>query len=81
MNVMFKGTMTKWPVQKLAQRTTQKLLQHFDATDISKTYTFVFFGIFKNRQIFTKLYIQNQQFVLKGISLIYVCFIFRTNNR
>ena len=26
--VMFKGTMTKWPVQKLAQGTTQKLLQH-----------------------------------------------------
>ena len=25
---MFKGTMTKWPVQKLAQGTTQKLLQH-----------------------------------------------------
>ena len=24
---MFKGTMTKWPVQKLAQGTTQKLLQ------------------------------------------------------
>ena len=32
--VMFKGTMTKWPVQKLAQGTTQKLLQHHDATDI-----------------------------------------------
>jgi len=31
---MFKGTMTKWPVQKLAQGTTQKLLQHHDATDI-----------------------------------------------
>jgi len=26
--------MTKWPVQKLAQGTTQKLLQHHDATDI-----------------------------------------------
>ena len=25
---MFKGTMTKWPVQKLTQGTTQKLLQH-----------------------------------------------------
>jgi len=24
--------MTKWPVQKLAQGTTQKLLQHHDAT-------------------------------------------------
>ena len=32
--VMFKGTMTKRPVQKLAQGTTQKLLQHHDATDI-----------------------------------------------
>jgi len=32
--VMFKGTMTKWPVQKLAQGTTKKLLQHHDATDI-----------------------------------------------
>ena len=31
---MFEGTMTKWPVQKLAQGTTQKLLQHHDATDI-----------------------------------------------
>ena len=26
--------MTKWPIQKLAQGTTQKLLQHHDATDI-----------------------------------------------
>jgi len=25
---------TKWPVQKLTQGTTQKLLQHHDATDI-----------------------------------------------
>ena len=33
-HVMFKGTMTKWPVQKLTQGTTQKLLQHYDATDI-----------------------------------------------
>jgi len=32
--VMFKGTITKWPVQKLAQGTTQKLLQYHDATDI-----------------------------------------------
>ena len=32
--VMFKGTMTKWPVQKLTQGTTQKLLQHHDVTDI-----------------------------------------------
>jgi len=33
-HVMFKGIMTKWSVQKLAQETTQKLLQHHDATDI-----------------------------------------------
>ena len=32
--VMFKGTMTKWPVQKQTQGTTQKLLQHHHATDI-----------------------------------------------
>jgi len=31
---MFKGTMTKWPVQKLTQGRAQKLLQHHDATDI-----------------------------------------------
>ena len=35
---MFKGTMTKWPVQKLAQGTTQKHLQHHDATDIYQPY-------------------------------------------
>jgi len=39
---MFKGTMTKWPVQKLTQGTTQKLLQHHDATDIWKTYFLCF---------------------------------------
>jgi len=33
-HVIFKGTMTKWPVQKLARGTKQKLLQHHDATDI-----------------------------------------------
>jgi len=43
---MFKGTITKWPVQKLTQGTTQKLLQHHDATDIKKTYIFVIFGFF-----------------------------------
>ena len=32
--VKFKGTMTKWPVHKLTHRTTQKHLQHHDATDI-----------------------------------------------
>jgi len=31
---MLKSTRTKWPVQKLTQVTTQKLLQHHDATDI-----------------------------------------------
>jgi len=31
---MFKGTMTKLPVQKPTQGTTQKLLQNHDATDI-----------------------------------------------
>jgi len=31
---MFKGILTKWPVQKLRQGMTQKLLQHNDATDI-----------------------------------------------
>jgi len=25
---MFKGTMTKWPVQKLTHKTTQKHVQH-----------------------------------------------------
>jgi len=39
---MFKGTMTKWPVQKLTQGTTQKLLQDHDATDIQKTIFCVF---------------------------------------
>ena len=33
---MFKGTMTKWPVQKLAQGRTQKLLQHLDAKTFRK---------------------------------------------
>jgi len=32
--VKFKGTMTKWPVQKLTHRTTQKHAQHHDATGI-----------------------------------------------
>ena len=31
---MFKEKMTKWPVQKLTQGTTQKLLQHHDPTNI-----------------------------------------------
>ena len=33
-NVKFKGTMTKWPVQKLTHRTTQIHKQHYDETDI-----------------------------------------------
>ena len=38
--------MTKWPVQKLAQETTQKLLQHHDATDLIKLqYTFSSFSL------------------------------------
>ena len=48
--VMFKGTMTKWPVQKLTQGATQKLLQHHDATNIQKTYIFVFFGFLSRSQ-------------------------------
>ena len=32
--VKLKGTMTKWPVHKLTHRTTQKHVQHHDATDI-----------------------------------------------
>ena len=38
---MFKGTMTKWTVQK-EQGTKQKLLQHHDGTDISS----YVFGVF-----------------------------------
>jgi len=30
--------MTKWPVQKLTHRTTQKHVKHHDATDIKKLY-------------------------------------------
>ena len=32
--VKFKGTKTKWPVQKLTKRTAQKHVQHDDATNI-----------------------------------------------
>jgi len=35
--VMFKGTMTKWPVQKLTQGSTQKLIQHHDRYKWSMT--------------------------------------------
>jgi len=36
--VKFKGTLTKWPVQKQTHRTTQKHVhvEHQDATDIQK---------------------------------------------
>jgi len=34
--VKFKGTMTKWPIQKQTHRTTQKHVEHQDATDIQK---------------------------------------------
>ena len=44
--VKFKGTMTKWPVQKLTHRTTQKHVQLHDATNIQKKTIFVFFGFF-----------------------------------
>jgi len=33
-HVQFKGTMTKWPVQKPTHRTTQNHVDHEDATDI-----------------------------------------------
>jgi len=44
---MFKGTMTKWPVQKLTQWTTQNLLQHHDGRNrhLENIY-FLFFGFF-----------------------------------
>jgi len=32
--VTFKGTMTKWPVQKPTHKTAQKHVKHPDATDI-----------------------------------------------
>ena len=36
--------MTKWPVQKLTHRTTQKRVQYHGATDIKKkNYIFVFY--------------------------------------
>jgi len=33
-HVKFKDTMTKWPVHKQTHRTTQKHVEHHDATDI-----------------------------------------------
>ena len=42
--VKFKGTMTKWPVQKPIHRTTQTHVEHQDATDIQKkTLIFIYF--------------------------------------
>ena len=43
-NVNFKGTMTKWPVQKQTHRIAQKHTEHQDATDIKNT-IFVCFRI------------------------------------
>ena len=49
--VKFDGTMTKWPVQKLTHITTQKQVEHQDATDILKiTHYFFAFRIFLKRQ-------------------------------
>ena len=39
---MFKGTMTKWPVQKLTQGTTQKLLKIKMVFDVKLHYVIVF---------------------------------------
>jgi len=36
--------MTKWPVQKPTHRTTQKHVEHQDATDIQNKLFFVFFS-------------------------------------
>ena len=41
--------MTKWPVQKPTQRTTQKHVEHQDATDIQKNTLFLRFSDFKTR--------------------------------
>jgi len=46
-HVKFRGTMTKWPVQKQTQITTQKHVEHPDATYIQKKHTiFCVFRIF-----------------------------------
>jgi len=45
------GTMTKWPVQKPKHRTTQKHVEHQDATDIKKKKTF----LCKAKYIFTRI--------------------------
>ena len=45
-HVKFKGTMTKWPVQKQTHRTAQKHAKHQDATDIQKKLVFVYFSDF-----------------------------------
>jgi len=38
---MFKGTMTKWPVQKTNKGTTQKLLQHHDRANAITHFVFL----------------------------------------
>ena len=45
MYVKFKGTMTKWHVQKPTHRTTQKHVEHKDATDIQIKLLFCDFRI------------------------------------
>jgi len=38
-------TMTQWPVQNPSHRTTQKHVEHHDATDIKNTIFVFFFGV------------------------------------
>ena len=45
-HVKFKGTMTKWPVQKQTHGTAQKHVEHRDATDIKHKLFFVFSGFY-----------------------------------
>jgi len=40
MYVKFKGTITKWPEQKLTHRTRQKRVQHHDVTEFGQKYVF-----------------------------------------
>jgi len=46
-HVKFMGNMTKWTVQKQTHRTTQKHVEHQDATAIQKKLLFVFYVILK----------------------------------
>jgi len=43
-HVKFKGTITKWPVQKQTHRKTQKHVEHQDGTDIQKQIIFCVFS-------------------------------------